>query len=76
VAARLRAERHDALSILIVSADAHVLSGGRTGPVYHDDYLIKPLRLPDLYDKMQLLLDLVWRFEAAVVDEVASASGH
>jgi len=76
VAARLRAERHDALCILIVSADAHVLSGGRIGPVYHDDYLIKPLRLPDLYDKMQLLLDLVWRFEPAVVDEVENAAGR
>jgi signal transduction histidine kinase/CheY-like chemotaxis protein/purine-cytosine permease-like protein len=81
VAAKLRADRHDALAILIVSADAHVLSGGRIGPVYHDDYLVKPLRLPELYDKMQLLLDLVWRFEpivesapaAETEDEVASS---
>jgi hypothetical protein len=41
--------------------------------VDHDDYLIKPLRLPELYDKMQLLLDLVWRFEPAAADEVANA---
>jgi signal transduction histidine kinase len=68
VAARLRADRHDALAILIVSADAHMLSGGRIGPVYHDDYLVKPLSLPELYDKLQLLLDLVWNFEPATAD--------
>ncbi len=63
VAARLRAEQHDELAILIVSADAHVLAGGRAGPVHHDDYLVKALQLRELYDKLQLLLDLDWIFE-------------
>jgi CheY-like chemotaxis protein/anti-sigma regulatory factor (Ser/Thr protein kinase) len=72
VAARLRAEQHDDLAILIVSADAHVLAGGRTGPVHHDDYLVKPLQLRDLYDKLQLLLDLDWIFEPV---PLALASG-
>jgi len=64
VASRLRAERHDELAILIVSADAHVLTGTRPGPVDHDDYLIKPVQLPDLFDKLELLLDLDWIVEA------------
>jgi signal transduction histidine kinase/CheY-like chemotaxis protein/purine-cytosine permease-like protein len=60
VAARLRADQHDELVILIVSADAHVLHGGRQGPVHHDDYIVKPLQLPDLFGKLQLLLDVEW----------------
>jgi signal transduction histidine kinase/CheY-like chemotaxis protein len=63
VAARLRAERNDELAILVVSADAHVLTGGRPGPMHHDDYLVKPLQLTDLFEKLQLLLDLDWIME-------------
>jgi signal transduction histidine kinase/CheY-like chemotaxis protein len=63
VAAHLRAERHDELAILVVSADAHVLTGGRPGPMHHDDYLVKPLQIPDLLEKLQLLLDLEWILE-------------
>jgi CheY-like chemotaxis protein len=65
VAARLRAEHNDELAILVVSADAHVLTSGRTGPMLHDDYLVKPLQLPDLFEKLQLLLDLEWVPEPA-----------
>ncbi len=81
VAARLRAAQHDELAILIVSADAHVLSGRQPGPVAHDDYLIKPFQLPELFDKLHLLLDVEWILEpelaaaspaAARVDEVAA----
>jgi signal transduction histidine kinase/CheY-like chemotaxis protein len=75
VAARLRAEQQDCLAILIVSADAHVLSSGRVGPVYHDDYLVKPVQLPELYDKLQLLLDLDWCFDI-VVETDASGLGR
>jgi signal transduction histidine kinase/CheY-like chemotaxis protein len=65
VAASLRAEHNDELSILVISADAHVLTGGRPGPMLHDDYLVKPLQLPDLFEKLQLLLDLEWVMDAA-----------
>jgi len=65
VAARLRAERNDELAILVVSADAHVLTGGRAGPMMHDDYLVKPVQLPDLLEKLQLLLDLDWIMDSA-----------
>jgi signal transduction histidine kinase/CheY-like chemotaxis protein/purine-cytosine permease-like protein len=80
VAARLRAEQHDELAILIVSADAHVLTGARPGPLHHDDYLVKPLQLHDLYDKLQLLLDLEWIFEsppqaAPAGDDPVAANG-
>jgi CheY-like chemotaxis protein/anti-sigma regulatory factor (Ser/Thr protein kinase) len=63
VASRLRETQHDDLAILIVSADAHVLTGGRQGAVHHDDYLVKPLQLPDLFDRLHLLLDLEWILE-------------
>ena len=29
--------------------------------IYHDDYLVKPVRLQELQDKLQLALKLVWR---------------
>jgi signal transduction histidine kinase/CheY-like chemotaxis protein/purine-cytosine permease-like protein len=63
VAERLRAERHDDLAILLVSADAHVLTGRGQGPVAHDDYLVKPFQLPELFDKLHLLLDIEWILE-------------
>ena len=72
VAARLRAEHNDELAILVTSADAHVLTGGRPGPMLHDDYLVKPLQLPDLFEKLQLLLDLEWVMAPA---ERAAAQG-
>ncbi len=65
VAARLRAEHHGELAILVVSADAHVLTGARPGPMLHDDYLIKPLAIPGLFEKLQLLLDLEWILDPA-----------
>jgi signal transduction histidine kinase/CheY-like chemotaxis protein len=75
VAERLRAEQHDELAILIVSADAHILSGGRQGPVHHDDYLVKPLQLPELFDKLQLLLDVEWILEAGEASANQDADG-
>jgi CheY-like chemotaxis protein/two-component sensor histidine kinase len=73
VAARLRAEHNDELAILVVSADAHVLTGGRPSPMLHDDYLVKPVQLPDLFEKLQLLLDLEWVTEPA--DRAVAARG-
>jgi CheY-like chemotaxis protein len=72
VAKRLRADHNDELAILVVSADAHVLTSGRAGPMLHDDYLVKPLQLPDLFEKLQLLLDLEWIMAPV---EPAPASG-
>jgi signal transduction histidine kinase/CheY-like chemotaxis protein/purine-cytosine permease-like protein len=66
VAARLREAGHDELAILIVSADAHVLATRRAGPTHHDDYLVKPIELPALFDKLQLLLDLEWVLEPKI----------
>ncbi len=73
VAARLRGQHNADLAILVVSADAHVLTGGRPSPMLHDDYLVKPVQLPDLFEKLQLLLDLEWVTEAA--DRAAAAPG-
>jgi signal transduction histidine kinase/ActR/RegA family two-component response regulator len=76
VAAHLREYGHTDVAILIVSADAHVLSGRPGGTVLHDDFLIKPFELHDLLEKVHLLLDLEWlvdteQQEPAAVHEAA-----
>jgi hypothetical protein len=35
--------------------------------MHHDDYLVKPVQIPDLLEKLQLLLDLDWILEPAVL---------
>jgi signal transduction histidine kinase/CheY-like chemotaxis protein len=80
VAARLRESGHRDLAILIVSADAHVLAAGRTAPIHHDDFLVKPFELRSLLDKIQLLLDLDWILESgsalnSLPDSVSADAG-
>jgi DNA-binding response OmpR family regulator len=45
--------------------------------MHHDDYLVKPLQIPDLLEKLQLLLDLEWILEAPGVTpaETVASSG-
>jgi len=65
VASNLRERENSDIAILIVSADAHVLSGRPGGTMLHDDFLIKPFSLPDLLDRVQTLLDLEWVVDSA-----------
>jgi CheY-like chemotaxis protein len=59
-AAALRRMAGDSLVILMVSANAHDLSRGRRVDDPHDDFLIKPYEVSDLFDRLGTLLDLGW----------------
>jgi CheY-like chemotaxis protein len=48
------------VAILMVSANAHDFSRGRREDDPHDDYLIKPYEVGDLYERLKTLLDLEW----------------
>jgi len=56
----LRSQFGDTVEILMVSANAHDFSRGRQEDDPHDDYLIKPYEIADLYDRIRTLLDLQW----------------
>jgi signal transduction histidine kinase/CheY-like chemotaxis protein/purine-cytosine permease-like protein len=72
VASNLRERENGDIAILIVSADAHVLSGRPGGTMLHDDFLIKPFSLPDLLDRVQTLLELDWIIEPAIESSTTS----
>jgi signal transduction histidine kinase/CheY-like chemotaxis protein len=59
-AAALRDLCGDELMIMMVSANAHDFSQGRRARDTHDDFLIKPYEVSDLFDRLQILLDLEW----------------
>jgi CheY-like chemotaxis protein/anti-sigma regulatory factor (Ser/Thr protein kinase) len=59
-AKRLRAVHGDRLAILMVSANAHDFSRTRRQDDPHDDFLTKPYEVNDLFERLQLLLDLEW----------------
>jgi signal transduction histidine kinase/ActR/RegA family two-component response regulator len=64
-ARRLRALHGDRLAILMVSANAHDFSRTRREDDPHDDYLIKPYEVDDLFERLALLLDLEWTLAEA-----------
>jgi signal transduction histidine kinase/CheY-like chemotaxis protein len=64
VAAALRGQGMDDLAILMVSAEANALTTPRSGPIFHDDYLIKPVNHDQLRERVQTLLDLEWTYAA------------
>lgn len=61
LARKLRETGFGEAVIIMISANAD--DGGRAPlhRIYHDDYLVKPVRLQELQDKLQLALKLVWR---------------
>ena len=60
VAAALRASGWRDTPILMVSADVHELSGPRWPDMPHDDFLLKPVELPALLERLETLLGLTW----------------
>ena len=62
----LRAMLGERTTILMVSANAHDFSRNRRGDDPHDDYLIKPYEIADLYERLKVLLDLEWVLEPAI----------
>jgi CheY-like chemotaxis protein len=77
VAYRLRADGMDDLAIMMVSAEAREFSlrdtaetGGSNWP--HDDYLIKPFELHEMFDRIQTLLDIEWVYDPVAVTPAAA----
>ncbi len=65
VARAVRAQGLDEVMILMVSAEAKELTAPPRDDPPHDDYLIKPFNLSDLFERLETLLDLDWIREAA-----------
>jgi signal transduction histidine kinase len=76
VARTVRARGMDKMMILMVSAEAKELTGPRGDDPPHDDYLLKPFELADLFERLETLLDLTWRYApSAGVPEIESEHG-
>ena len=57
----LRENGHNEALIIMISANADDSGRDPLHRIYHDDYLVKPVRLQDLQNKLQQGLKLVWR---------------
>ena len=60
-ARELRARLGQDVAILMVSANGYDFSRTRLEDDPHDDFLIKPYEVDDLYERLRVLLDLEWR---------------
>ncbi|MEO9731662.1 MULTISPECIES: ATP-binding protein [Alphaproteobacteria] len=61
LARKLRENGHGDAVIIMISANADDSGRDPAHRIYHDDYLVKPVRLSDLLEKLHLALKLVWR---------------
>ncbi|WP_299815685.1 ATP-binding protein [uncultured Roseibium sp.] len=61
LARKLRDSGHGDAVIIMISANADDSGRDPLHRIYHDDYLVKPVRLNDLLEKLHLALKLVWR---------------
>ncbi len=52
---------------MMVSAEAREFSAQAASDQPHDDYLIKPFELPELFDRIQTLLDIEWIYDPMVI---------
>ncbi|MFV3073725.1 ATP-binding protein [Niveispirillum fermenti] len=65
VARALRDGGMEELLILLLSAEAHDLAErGRGADQPHDDFLVKPVDIAQLLERLEVLLDLEWQREA------------
>jgi len=73
VAHRLRDGGMTDVAIMMVSAEAHEFSrpgasGKGEADRPHDDYLIKPLDLHQLFERIQTLLNIEWVYKSALIE--------
>jgi len=61
LARTLREKGHGDAVIIMISANADESGRDPLHRIYHDDYLVKPIRLRDLQEKLQQGLKIVWR---------------
>ena len=66
LAAQLRTQGFTTTPIVMVSADASELVGTTQDSTPHDSYLIKPIKLRDLLDTLEELLELRWEYEPVI----------
>jgi signal transduction histidine kinase/CheY-like chemotaxis protein len=64
VAKAVRAAGHREMAILMVSAEFLQLSTSLRREKDHDDYLVKPIEIPQLLDRLQTLLEIEWITES------------
>jgi signal transduction histidine kinase/CheY-like chemotaxis protein/purine-cytosine permease-like protein len=64
VARKLRAKGYDKTAIIMLSANISEAHRALTPERAHDDYLIKPIDVRQLLDKIQALLKIEWTYEA------------
>jgi DNA-binding LytR/AlgR family response regulator len=65
LARKLRDSGHGDAVIIMISANADDSGRDPLHRIYHDDYLVKPVRLNALLEKLRLALKLVWRTDEA-----------
>jgi signal transduction histidine kinase len=63
VARALRQSGMDELAILMVSADVHDLQAPPQPDMPHDDFVIKPVEIPQLLERLETLLGLDWVYD-------------
>lgn len=61
LARTLRERGHSDAVIIMISANADESGREPLHRIFHDDYLVKPVRLQDLQEKLQQGLKIVWR---------------
>ena len=64
VAEMLREQGHRRAKILMVSASALEAHAGPLARTFHDDYVMKPIEIPDLLGRIGYLLGLEWRHDS------------
>ncbi len=64
VAKSVRAAGHGEMAILMVSAEFLQLSAPHRREKAHDDYLVKPIEISQLLDRIQTLLEIKWITES------------
>jgi signal transduction histidine kinase/CheY-like chemotaxis protein len=62
-AKRLRESPLPRMPIIMISADSRLESQREAAALYHDGYLMKPLRISTLLDSLKQLLDLRWVYD-------------
>lgn len=73
LAARLRKTGHGGAAFLMISASAIDPRKDNLDAARCDDFLLKPLNIRQLLDKLQILLSLQWIFEAEDIAALRSA---
>ena len=70
---RVLRERGEAAPAIIISADAQERHGDLQQECYHDDFMVKPIRLSVLLKRISRHLDLQWRYGSTDSDNAQAA---